>query len=69
MTSVGIANAAAGQGASGWTGWVDARFTGETEVYKSADAGGTDVVLPVVEVYRQSRRAPDEAPQVRFAAP
>lgn len=51
----------------GWTGWVDARFTGATEVYRSTDADGTDIVMPVVVVYRQSRRGPDEDPVARVA--
>lgn len=49
-----------------WTGWVDGRFTGATRTYPSTDAGGSDVVSPVFEVFRQRRRTSDEAPVARF---
>jgi hypothetical protein len=59
LTSVGIPQ-------HEWLGWVDGRFTGQTRVYRSTDAGGRDMVLPVFEVLRQRARTPDEEPQVRF---
>lgn len=65
LTSAGLPPAATIPSEAGALLWVDGRFTGLVETYRSTDEGGSDVATPVFEVLRVRARAPDDAAEAR----
>lgn len=68
LTSIGLPPAATIPSDEGALLWVDGRFTGLVDTYRSRDAGGRDVATPVFEVLRVRPRAADEAAEARVVA-
>ena len=46
-----------------WTGWVDGHFTGALRTFPGTADG--PIEAPIFTVFRQSRRAPEAAPELR----